>query len=396
MKHYVFLRKIRANGNWGGCENRICRYFSAVDYRLNKVTLLTTHDIFSKEFKKRDMPVHVRNYTTTNSNSGINLFKHLYSLLVSIEADRAVFVQGDFRDFRLSEFLAAFLATKGNIYSLEVLGAPKPPEKVSKRYLKYFKGLGLWWYKEMFYYWLRGRLCKSVLAVSEEVRSRMINWYGYPKEKVVKVCTDIDTKKFSSDSMIKKKMRQQYDIPDEDTVIISTARLSQEKCIHRLIDAFEKISHKYKNCWLLIVGDGPLKKNLEDLVRSKPSLSRIKFLGFQENISDFLAMSEIYVLPSDIEGVATAALEAMSSALVCVATQTPGPNEFIHDGINGFLVERSNEGVLEGLKKAIVLTNEQREQIASNARSYILSNHVTQSNENSAVKILGLVGGKNG
>ncbi|MCK5083943.1 MAG: glycosyltransferase, partial [Candidatus Omnitrophica bacterium] len=97
-----------------------------------------------------------------------------------------------------------------------------------------------------------------------------------------------------------------------------------------------------------------------------------------------------YVLSSDIEGIATAALEAMASELVCVATKTPGPSEIIQDGVNGYLVEKNRAGVLNGLTKAVALSDKQRNEMASNARKFVLEKHTVIPYRNNAVELLGL------
>ncbi|MCK5013095.1 MAG: glycosyltransferase [Candidatus Omnitrophica bacterium] len=390
MKHYVFIRKFHKSAHWGGCENRVCRYFKDADYSRNRITLMATHDIFTREFSKRGIPVEVASFPLSSENSFIKNFRHMFKLLKVLKPDRVVFVQGSFLDFRLPEFLAGFFITKGHVFSLEVLGAREPSLKTSKRYFKCFSGLALWWYKEMFFLALRGWISKLTLAVGEEVRDRMVNWYHYPKGRVLTVATAIDVETFSRGDEIRHKTRQKYNIPEKDTVIISTARLSGEKCVDRLINAFDQLWMENSRCWLLLVGDGPLRPDLEKLASEKVSFDRIKFLGFKENVADYLRMSDLYVLSSDIEGIATAALEAMASELVCVATKTPGPSEIIQDGVNGYLVEKNRAGVLNGLTKAVALSDKQRNEMASNARKFVLEKHTVIPYRNNAVELLGL------
>ena len=83
-----------------------------------------------------------------------------------------------------------------------------------------------------------------------------------------------------------------------------------------------------------------------------PCANKILFMGNVDNVGDYLKMSDIFVLSSDNEGFGIALVEAMATGLICVATKCPGPNEIIQDGVNGFLVEKNAEGVLDGLKKA--------------------------------------------
>jgi glycosyltransferase involved in cell wall biosynthesis len=93
-----------------------------------------------------------------------------------------------------------------------------------------------------------------------------------------------------------------------------------------------------------------------------------------KDVCPILQGSDIYVLPSDEEGFGIALVEAMACDLVCVATKTVGPCEIIEDGRNGFLTERTYDGVLEGLHQALKLGRKERAALGSRARQRVLEN----------------------
>jgi len=200
----------------------------------------------------------------------------------------------------------------------------------------------------------------------------------------------VDINKFYPDYYTRQIMRKRFNISENETIVITTARLAKEKCLHRLINAFDLLSQKFKNNWLFIVGDGPLREDLEGLARSKQSKVRIKFLGFQEDVTDYLKMSDIYVLPSENEGLAIALLEAMATGLIVVATNTPGPSEIICDGFNGFLVDNTEMGVVRGMRKAFLLTEEQRQNISKNAIDFIRNNFDMSKNIKEELEVFAL------
>src|SRR5262249_48366439 len=156
------------------------------------------------------------------------------------------------------------------------------------------------------------------------------------------------------------RWRQIHNIPQKDLLIVSTARLSIQKRIDRLLQAFSFLSSKHKNMWLMLAGDGPLRAELERSIDTLPN-RRIKILGHVDDVTSILQASDIYVLPSDNEGFGIALIEAMATKLVCVATRTAGPDDIIEDGENGFLVDLSYEGVLSGLEKAIEMSPSERD-----------------------------------
>jgi GalNAc-alpha-(1->4)-GalNAc-alpha-(1->3)-diNAcBac-PP-undecaprenol alpha-1,4-N-acetyl-D-galactosaminyltransferase len=123
--------------------------------------------------------------------------------------------------------------------------------------------------------------------------------------------------------------------------IITVGRCAYEKGQHLLIEAFSKTD---AGDWkLVIVGDGPRRKNLEGIVSKLNIGGRVIFTGFQEDVDFFLSQSKIFVLPSLIEGFPNALIEAMANSLAPVSFNCEaGPSEIIEHGRNGFLVEVGN------------------------------------------------------
>jgi glycosyltransferase involved in cell wall biosynthesis len=119
---------------------------------------------------------------------------------------------------------------------------------------------------------------------------------------------------------------------------------------------------------MLLAGDGPLREELEALARSVSPDGRIKFLGHVSDVRAVLHAADIYALPSEEEAFGLALVEAMACELVCVATRSTGPREIIENGKTGFLVDKSDEGLLEGLRKALALSPAERESMTAAAR----------------------------
>jgi glycosyltransferase involved in cell wall biosynthesis len=126
-------------------------------------------------------------------------------------------------------------------------------------------------------------------------------------------------------------------------------RLSVEKGIDILIRALARLpkSFRFK---LTIVGDGPERGRLEQMVRKEGLEERVFFLGFQLNINDCLASADVLVMPSRREGLPMALIEAAASGKPVVASRVGGIPDIVEDGINGLLVEPES---VEGLCKAI-------------------------------------------
>jgi glycosyltransferase involved in cell wall biosynthesis len=218
----------------------------------------------------------------------------------------------------------------------------------------------------------RATLCRRVHAVGEELKQWIVRNYGYAPEKVVVAYNGFDASRFCPVSReTRKALRSSFGVPEDGVVIVSTARLSPEKRLDRLIRAFSSLIPRHPNLWLFVAGDGPQEAELRDSVKSSVS-GRVNFLGWLEDVGPLLQAGDIYVLPSDFEGFGMAILEAMSTQLLCLVTNTQGPREIIVDGKNGFLVQPTDAGVSEGLAKLLGLSPEEREVIKRSARNTVL------------------------
>ncbi|MBX2993082.1 MAG: glycosyltransferase family 4 protein, partial [Bacteroidetes bacterium] len=202
----------------------------------------------------------------------------------------------------------------------------------------------------------------------------------------------VDVSLYNPSGETRTRLREEFRIPLTDTVIVSTAMLVPVKCIDRLVKAFAAACRTRHNLRLVIVGTGSEYEPLAEMAASfgKTIRERIVFLGFRNDIARLLQMSDIYVLPSDSEGLPLACLEAMSTGLICMATDSGGTAEVIRDGQNGFLVERSEAGVTEGVQKVLDLCDEKRREISANARDFVKQHFNLESNIRSGLGVLRL------
>lgn len=136
------------------------------------------------------------------------------------------------------------------------------------------------------------------------------------------------------------KNKQQPYINSKGAVIIAIGRLSPEKDHFTLISAFNRLPQK--NIKLLIVGDGPLRKKLEDFSCNK----NIIFLGYRNDISELLQISDIFLLTSLTEGTSLTILEAMLHKIPIIATNTGGTKEMLQNYVSGILIPIKNPKIL--------------------------------------------------
>ncbi len=193
-----------------------------------------------------------------------------------------------------------------------------------------------------------------VIAISQSVKKV---WEKYYNKNMAVVSTGIDCKRFSV-----------KDFPSKDSeqiTILYVGRLISRKNVDKIIYAFENLSKKY-SLKLIIVGDGPDRKRLENISKD------VKFTGTVTNTEMIYQQSDIFVSPSEYgEGLQGTVLEAMSCGLTIVATETQVNKQLLADG-RGFVVTPTVDSILKGIEKAI---NADRKTIAKQCREYVVKNY---------------------
>jgi glycosyltransferase involved in cell wall biosynthesis len=172
----------------------------------------------------------------------------------------------------------------------------------------------------------------AAIAVSESVKKFMIRVRHIPPSKIRVIWNGIilaDYKKRDKATCYKKKF--ELGIPEGAPVIGTVTRLREEKGIEYFIRAIPAILKEFPAAMFLIVGDGPLKKSLEDMARDLGVAQQIKFLGFRIDVPELLSILDVNVIPSLKEGFPLSFVEAMSVGNAIVASEVGGMLEIAHD-----------------------------------------------------------------
>ncbi len=394
LKHIVFLRNPEEAPIWGGLEKLMLDWFERMDYSQCKVTLAISNDwisLFETKLQAKNIPVKVVELPLEyREGFFFKRFLNLFFSLKKLKPSSVVLIQGWLFSFDLVYVLAGFFAAPGEVYMHENLGPPMPHPKESQRYFGLIPRVGIWWHLQIWLASSRAHVSRKVVVVSKEIKEKLVSWWHYPPEKILVQYHGVDLGHYRPSAEVRSKMREALKIPPEETVMIVASRLTKVKCIHRTIEAFDALSRGCSGLTLLVLGSGPLENDLKALAQNMPCAHKIKFLGHVDNVSDYFKMSDIYALSSDNEGLGIALIEAMATGLVCVSTRCPGAGEIIRDGENGFLVEKSTEGMLSGLRKALGLSAEGRMEIGGKAARFAMENFEINARIRDAFDALGL------
>lgn len=384
-------------GEWGGLEKLMFDWFERIDYQSVNVIVAVAQGWkgrFDEEAGKKNLSLQVVELPLKFKERNARSFWATYGFLRSYRLDGIVFFQAHHADFNLGELLAGLLTAKGNVFMHENLGPLKPPEPASKKHFGFIPGLGLWRSLHIGKISLRSGFVKRVLAVSGEIKNRYVEWWNYDPNRVLVAYHGVETKKFFPSQDVREKVRQKLKIGPEEVVLITTARLTEQKRLDRVIEAFVSLSKEFKNLRLLIAGKGPLESELKKQANSLGCGDRIVFLGQVDEPSEYLKASDIFVLSSDNEGLSLALLEAMSTGLVCVSTDCTGSREAVVDERVGLVVEKSAKGVTEGIRKILAMPPSQRRDISKAASDFVRVNFDLDKNVSKVFETIGLTDSK--
>jgi glycosyltransferase involved in cell wall biosynthesis len=151
--------------------------------------------------------------------------------------------------------------------------------------------------------------------------------------------------------------------------VVTVGRLVPWKRIDHLIEAVTEC----KDTGLVVVGDGPERGRLEDIVWKNQLTDRVYFAGQKSKAETFVLMAacDLFVLNSSYEGFPHVVLEAMSAGLPVVATAAGGTPELVSDGENGLLIAPNANGALSKTLMKLVTSSEERQCLAAGARETI-------------------------
>lgn len=215
---------------------------------------------------------------------------------------------------------------------------------------------------------------RSVILLSRRLISRARE-SGVEESRVVAVPSGVNHEYFDPERYeVKKKadlLRKELDI-DDSIVIGYVGRLIPAKGLTYLISAVKQIQSEHFKACLVIVGDGPQRKNLEMI--AKDLGVRTIFAGWQADPLAYYALMDIFALPSFFEGLPNVILEAMSMGKPVVATDVGGASDLVRNGENGFLVPPKDVESLASAIKTLVFDVDLRLKMGRVSRNIVKKN----------------------
>lgn len=205
---------------------------------------------------------------------------------------------------------------------------------------KYFNSTGQKYFNRLLY-----KNVQKIISVSEASKTDIINHFSFLSGKTEVIPVGLERKEDIEEVKL---------LPGNKKHIVHVGGFSFEKNHSGLIRIFEGVIKKNENVHLHLIGDGPLKKMIGEMVQKKGLNSNITFYGFVNNPLSYIKAADIFVLPSIIEGLPSVLLEAMYCKRPIVAYDVGGISEIITPN-TGKLINKNNEGsFIEAVLKSII------------------------------------------
>jgi len=130
-----------------------------------------------------------------------------------------------------------------------------------------------------------------------------------------------------------------FGIPAGAKVLLTVGRLDPQKAPLELVRIFAELTADHPEWHLLLVGDGPLRTDLRQLIDADGLAGRVHLAGWQADVPEIMRSCDLFVLNSRWEGMPNVVLEAAAAGLPVIATRSEGVVEIVESGVSGVLVE---------------------------------------------------------
>ncbi|HRO08087.1 MAG TPA: N-acetyl-alpha-D-glucosaminyl L-malate synthase BshA [Saprospiraceae bacterium] len=195
----------------------------------------------------------------------------------------------------------------------------------------------------------------GVTAVSEQLKQETLDTFKINRDIRV-IYNFIDFNRFRKTN--KDHFRKAI-APEGEKILVHISNFRKVKRVQDVINIFAQVAPKIQSK-LLLIGDGPERNYMEDLCRSYKLCGEIRFLGKQEAVEELLAISDLFILPSENESFGLAALEAMACEVPVISSNAGGIPEVNIDGVTGYMCDI---GDVDGMAQRCVELLEDEEKL---------------------------------
>jgi len=198
------------------------------------------------------------------------------------------------------------------------------------------------------------KFASKVIFVSQYLKQRLNQRLHIPEDKCAIIYNGLNLSEFEPCESI--DFLKEYDIDSSKKIIAMVGNANHSKGYDIVMKVAEILGSDYQ---FLIAGehDSQQLKDYQSMSSSVRIGDQVKFIGFVNNVTQFLSNADIYLLSSRDEGFSLSTIEAMACKVPVVSTKCGGPEEIIVQGENGILVENENPTAIAEAIQAITKSN---------------------------------------
>jgi glycosyltransferase involved in cell wall biosynthesis len=220
------------------------------------------------------------------------------------------------------------------------------------------------------------RIVDGWIAISREIEAEMER-VGIEERKIFHIPNGVDIRLFHPvDPETKVRIRRALSLPESGLIVLYCGRIVKLKRLDLLLEEFSKLASEHMDIFLVLVGSGNRQiDSAEDIVASYIYRPEGRYIWIKDTDcpEKYYQASDIFVLPSEREGMPNVLLEAMSSGVACIASAVGGILDIVQDGENGLMFRTREE--LKGNLKKLILEKYTRDVLSIGARNSILDKY---------------------
>ena len=230
--------------------------------------------------------------------------------------------------------------------------------------------------------WISCRAAQEVRCVSASLKTQMVNLGLSSQERLFVIGSgsvngiDCDRWPDNAEEVVSsQRTRERLKLPVDATVIGFVGRMTHDKGIHDLFEAFESLVKVHPNAHLLLIGDfeegDPLPASLRARIEAHPAVIRT---GFVRDVDEYYLAMDILALPTYREGFGNVCMEAQAASIPVVTTNATGAVDAILDGITGFIVPVGDVDALRDALGKLINDLELRIRMGRAGRAWVKEN----------------------
>jgi glycosyltransferase involved in cell wall biosynthesis len=201
-----------------------------------------------------------------------------------------------------------------------------------------------------------------------------IDKLGIPPDKVTYIQNGVDLDEV--DQIRNSQASSHLDTKEKRIGFVG--QMISRKNIVDILDIFEKLSMKYTNLRLILLGDGEERASLEKHAQTLSSSNKIEFLGFRQDRLELLKSFDIFVMTSTLEGIPRCLMETMAMGIPVAAYDIPGIDQLIQHEKTGLMAPLGDKQTLSDYWEKILFNPNFSNSISENAREYVLTHFSAQ------------------